>query len=35
VRQALQDAARIGRGLRAGVQAGTAAFKASTRKRKT
>ena len=35
VRQALQDAARIGRGLRAGVQAGAAAYKASTRKRKT
>lgn len=35
VRQALEDAARIGRGLRAGVQAGAAAYRASTRKRKT
>lgn len=35
VRQALQEAARIGRGLRAGVQAGAAAYRASTRKRKT
>jgi hypothetical protein len=35
VRQALQEAARIGRGLRAGVQAGAAAYRAATRKRKT
>jgi hypothetical protein len=35
VRQALQDAARIGRGLRAGVQAGAAAYRESTRRRKT
>jgi hypothetical protein len=34
VRQALQEAARIGRGLRAGVQAGAAAYRESTRKRK-
>jgi hypothetical protein len=33
VRRAMQDAARIGRGLRAGVTAGAAAFRASTRKR--
>jgi hypothetical protein len=35
VRQALQDAARIGRGLRAGMQAGAAAYRESTRRRKT
>jgi len=33
VRRAMQDAARIGRGLRAGVTAGAAAYRASTRKR--
>jgi len=35
VRQALQDAARVGRGLRAGMQAGAAAYRESTRRRKT
>ncbi len=34
VRQAMQEAARIGRGLRAGMQAGAAAYRESTRKRK-
>ena len=34
MRQALKDAARIGRGLRAGVKAGAAAYRASTRRRK-
>jgi hypothetical protein len=34
VRQAMKEAARIGRGLRAGVQAGAAAYRASTRRRK-
>jgi hypothetical protein len=34
VRQAMKDAARIGRGLRAGMEAGAAAYRASTRKRK-
>jgi hypothetical protein len=34
MRQAMQEAARIGRGLRAGVEAGAAAYRASTRKRK-
>ncbi len=34
VRQALKDAARIGRGLRAGMAAGAAAYRASTRKQK-
>jgi hypothetical protein len=33
VRQAMEDAARIGRGLRAGMAAGAAAYRASTRKR--
>jgi len=33
VRQAMQDAARIGRGVRAGMAAGAAAYRASTRKR--
>jgi hypothetical protein len=33
VRQAMQEAARIGRGVRAGVAAGAAAYRASTRKR--
>ena len=33
VRQAMREATRIGRGLRAGVQAGTAAYRASGRKR--
>jgi len=33
VRQAMKDAARIGRSLRAGMAAGAAAFRASTRKR--
>jgi hypothetical protein len=35
VRQALREAARIGRGLRAGVEAGAAAYRESIRKRKT
>jgi hypothetical protein len=34
MRKAMKDAARIGRGLRAGVQAGAAAYRASTRRRK-
>jgi hypothetical protein len=34
MRQAVQEAARIGRSLRAGVEAGTAAYRASTRNRK-
>ncbi len=35
VRQAMKDAARVGRGLRAGMAAGAAAYRrASTRKRK-
>ena len=34
VRAAMREAARIGRGLRAGMEAGAAAFRASTRKRK-
>jgi len=34
VRRAMKDAARIGRGLRAGMAAGAAAYRASTRKRK-
>ena len=33
VRRAMKDAGRIGRGLRAGVAAGAAAFRSSTRKR--
>jgi len=33
VRQAMKDAARMGRGLRAGMAAGAAAYRASTRKR--
>lgn len=33
VRRALDDAARIGRGLRAGVRAGAAAYRASARRR--
>jgi len=33
VRQAMQEAARIGRCVRAGVAAGAAAYRASTRKR--
>ena len=35
VRKAMADAARIGRGLRAGMAAGTAVYRSSTRKRKT
>jgi hypothetical protein len=36
MRQAMKEAARIGRGLRAGVEAGAAAYRrASARKRKT
>lgn len=34
VRQAVDEAARIGRGLRAGVRAGTAAYRAGGRPRK-
>jgi hypothetical protein len=34
VRQAVTEAARVGRGLRAGVKAGTAAYRAGARKRK-
>lgn len=34
VRQAMDEAARVSRGLRAGVKAGAAAYKASTRKKK-
>jgi hypothetical protein len=34
VRQALAEAERVGRGLRAGVKAGAAAYRASTRKTK-
>ena len=34
VRQAMTEAARIGRGLRAGVKAGAAAYRTSARKRK-
>ena len=33
VRQAMTEAARVGRGLRAGVQAGAAAYRASGRKK--
>jgi hypothetical protein len=33
VRQALSEAERVGRGVRAGVKAGTAAYRASARKR--
>ena len=33
VRKAMEDAARIGRGLRAGMAAGAAAYRESTRKR--
>jgi hypothetical protein len=33
VRQAMREATRIGRGLRAGVQAGAAAYRSSGRKR--
>jgi hypothetical protein len=33
VKRALDDAARIGRGLRAGVKAGAAAYRASIRRR--
>ena len=35
MRQAMKEAARIGRGLRAGVEAGAAAYRESIRKRKT
>jgi hypothetical protein len=34
VRQAVDEASRIGRGLRAGVRAGTAAYRAGSRPRK-
>ncbi len=34
LRQAVDEAARVGRGLRAGVRAGTAAYRASARKKK-
>jgi hypothetical protein len=34
MRQAMKEAARIGRSVRAGVEAGAAAYRASTRKRK-
>jgi hypothetical protein len=34
LRQAVDEAARVGRGLRAGVRAGTAAYRASARTRK-
>ena len=34
MRQAMKEAARIGRSLRAGMEAGAAAYRASTRKRK-
>lgn len=34
VRQAMDEAARVGRGLRAGVRAGAAAYRAGGRKRK-
>ena len=34
VRQAVDEAARVGRGLRAGVKAGAAAYRASSRKRR-
>jgi hypothetical protein len=34
MRQAMKEAARIGRGLRAGMEAGAAAYRESTRKRK-
>jgi hypothetical protein len=34
MRQAMNEAARIGRSLRAGMEAGAAAYRASTRKRK-
>ena len=34
VRQAVDEAARIGRGLRAGVRAGTAAYRAGSRPKK-
>ncbi|HEV8585332.1 MAG TPA: hypothetical protein VGT02_10240 [Methylomirabilota bacterium] len=34
VRKAMKDAARIGRGLRAGMTAGAAAYRASTRRRR-
>jgi len=34
VRQAVDEAARVGRGLRAGVKAGAAAYRASSRKKR-
>ncbi len=34
LRQAVDEAARVGRGLRAGVRAGAAAYRASARKKK-
>jgi len=34
MRQAMKEAARIGRSLRAGMEAGAAAYRATTRKRK-
>jgi phage-related tail protein len=34
VRQAVDEAARVGRGLRAGVKAGAAAYRASARKKR-
>jgi len=34
VRQAVDEAARVGRGLRAGVKAGAAAYRSSTRTKK-
>jgi hypothetical protein len=34
MRQAMKEAARIGRGLRAGMEAGAAAYRESTRKHK-
>jgi hypothetical protein len=34
LKQAVDEAARVGRGLRAGVRAGAAAYRASARKKK-